>query len=131
VEMLRSGAPTNHPKVHRGVKLLGVPKCKKVLSDCKARLRLDLTQSGGDPRDPEEINAEAVRLASSFPESSSPTSLASPRPERPYVTGSSKHWTCVGSMDYLRRRTVGGEESIATNKSGLPIGVSPRSYLAG
>jgi hypothetical protein len=31
---------------------------------------LDLTRSGGDPRDLEEFNAEAVRLANSFPERS-------------------------------------------------------------
>jgi ketosteroid isomerase-like protein len=40
-------------------------------------------------------------------------------------------WTCVGSVDCLRLRTVRGKESIATNKPGLPTGVSPRSYPAG
>ena len=40
-------------------------------------------------------------------------------------------WTCIGSVDCLRLRTVRGKESIATNKPGLPTGVSPRSYPAG
>ena len=34
-------------------------------------------------------------------------------------------------MDCSRLRTVCGKESIATNKPGLPSGVSPRSYPAG
>ena len=41
------------------------------------------------------------------------------------------HWTCVGSVDCSRLRTVRGKESSATNKPGLPPGVSPRSYPAG
>ena len=41
------------------------------------------------------------------------------------------YWTCIGSVDCLRLRTVRGKESIATNKPGLPPGVSPRSYPAG
>jgi hypothetical protein len=61
---------TKHPKVHMGAELLRVPMCIKVSSNRKTRLRLDLTRSGGDPRDLEEFNAEAVRLASSFPERS-------------------------------------------------------------
>ena len=40
-------------------------------------------------------------------------------------------WTCVGSVDCLRLRTVLGKESSATNKPYLPTGVSPRSYPAG
>jgi putative transposase len=42
-------------------------------------------------------------------------------------------WTCIGSVDCLRLRsvTVCGKENIATNKPGLPTGVSPRSYPAG
>jgi hypothetical protein len=40
-------------------------------------------------------------------------------------------WTCVGSVDCLRLRTVRGKENIATNKLVLPTGVSPRSYPAG
>ena len=40
-------------------------------------------------------------------------------------------WTCVGSVDCLRLRTVRGEESSATNKPGIPTGVSPRGYPAG
>src|SRR5215204_703593 len=40
-------------------------------------------------------------------------------------------WTCVGSVDCLRLRTVPGKESIATNKPCLPTGISPRSYPAG
>ncbi len=40
-------------------------------------------------------------------------------------------WTCVGSVDCLRLRTVRGKENIATNKPDLPTGVSPRSYPAG
>src|SRR5215211_3268132 len=40
-------------------------------------------------------------------------------------------WTCVGSVDRFRLRTVRGKESIATNKPDLPTGVSPRSYPAG
>ena len=40
-------------------------------------------------------------------------------------------WTCVGSVDCLRLRTVRGKESIATNKPCLPTGISPRSYPAG
>ena len=59
---------TKHPKVHMGAELLCVPMCIKVSSNCKTRLRLDLTRSGGDPRDLEEFNAEAVWLASSFPQ---------------------------------------------------------------
>jgi hypothetical protein len=61
---------TKHPKVHMGAELLCVPMCIKVSSNCKTNIRLDLTRSGGDPRDLEEFNAEAVRLASSFPEKS-------------------------------------------------------------
>jgi hypothetical protein len=53
-----------------GAELLCVPMCIDVSSHCKTRLRLNLTTSGGDPRDLEEFNAEAVRLASSFPERS-------------------------------------------------------------
>ena len=60
--------PTKHPKVHMGAELLCVPMCIKVLSNCKTRLRLDLLWSGGVPRDLEEFNAGAVRLASSIPE---------------------------------------------------------------
>jgi hypothetical protein len=41
------------------------------------------------------------------------------------------NWTCVGSVDCLRVRTVRGKESSATNKPGIPTGVSPRSYPAG
>src|ERR671913_1794644 len=41
------------------------------------------------------------------------------------------NWTCVGSVDCLRLRTVRGKENIATNKPDLPTGVSPRSYPAG
>jgi hypothetical protein len=40
-------------------------------------------------------------------------------------------WTCVGSVDCLRLRTVRGKENIATNKPDLPTGVSPRSYPVG
>ena len=42
-------------------------------------------------------------------------------------------WTCIGSVDCFRLRTVTvcGRENIATNKPGLPTGVSPRSYPAG
>ena len=39
-------------------------------------------------------------------------------------------WTCVGSVDCFRLRTVRGEENIATNEPDLPAGVSPRSYPA-
>ena len=42
-----------------------------------------------------------------------------------------KMWTCVGSVDCFRLRTVRGKESIATNKPDLPTGVSTRSYPAG
>src|SRR5215217_1622331 len=42
-----------------------------------------------------------------------------------------EHWTCIGSVDCLRLRTVRGEENIATNEPDLPTGVSPRSYPAG
>ncbi len=61
---------TKHPNVHMGAEPLCVPMCIKVSFYCKTRLRLDLTRSGGDPRDLEEFNAEAVRLASSFPDRS-------------------------------------------------------------
>src|SRR5215213_5847459 len=44
-----------------------------------------------------------------------------------YVT----YWTCVGSVDCFRLRTVRGKESSATNEPDLPTGVSPRSYPAG
>jgi hypothetical protein len=37
-------------------------------------------------------------------------------------------WTCIGSVDCLRLRTVCGKEHMATNKPGLPPGVSPRSH---
>jgi hypothetical protein len=40
-------------------------------------------------------------------------------------------WTCVGSVDCLRLRTVRGKENIATNEPDLPTGVSPRSCPAG
>ena len=40
-------------------------------------------------------------------------------------------WARVGSVDCLRLRAVRGKENIATNKPGLPTGVSPRSYPAG
>jgi hypothetical protein len=40
-------------------------------------------------------------------------------------------WTCIGSVDCFRLRTVRGKESSATNKPHLPAGVSPRSYQAG
>jgi len=59
-----------HSKVHVVVELLCVRMCIEVLSNCRTRVRLDLTRSGGDPRDLEEFNARAVRLASSFPERS-------------------------------------------------------------
>ena len=42
-----------------------------------------------------------------------------------------KLWTCVGSVDCFRLRTVRGKESSATNKPHLPTAVSPRSYPAG
>jgi hypothetical protein len=42
--------------------------CKRAMSNCKTRFRVDLTPSGGDPRDSEQFEAEAVRLASPFPE---------------------------------------------------------------
>jgi 3'-phosphoadenosine 5'-phosphosulfate sulfotransferase (PAPS reductase)/FAD synthetase len=42
-----------------------------------------------------------------------------------------KYWTCVGSVDCFRLRTVRGKESVATNEPGLPTGVSPRSHPAG
>ena len=45
-------------------------------------------------------------------------------------SGVSAYWTCVGSVDCFRLRTVGGEENIATNEPDLPAGVSPRSYPA-
>jgi hypothetical protein len=51
-----------------------------------------------------------------------------PVPEGSFFLG---HWTCIGSVDCSRLRTVRGKESIATNKPGLPPGVSPRSYPAG
>ena len=41
-----------------------------------------------------------------------------------------KDWTCVGSVDCFRLRTVRGKESSTTNKLGLPTAVSPRSYPA-
>ena len=41
------------------------------------------------------------------------------------------NWTCVGSVDCFRLRTVRGKESSATNKPHLPTGVSPRSYPPG
>jgi hypothetical protein len=40
-------------------------------------------------------------------------------------------WTCVGSVDCFKLRTVRGKESSATNEPDLPTGVSPRSYPAG
>ena len=40
-------------------------------------------------------------------------------------------WTCVGPVDCLRLRTVRAKESSATNKPGIPAGVSSRSYPAG
>src|SRR5215207_7211022 len=43
---------------------------------------------------------------------------------------SEEKWTCVGSVDCFRLRTVRGEENIATNEPDLPAGVSPRSYPA-
>jgi hypothetical protein len=70
-ERLRSAVSTKHPKVHMGAELLFVPMCTKVSPNCNTRLRLDLNPAGGDPRDLEEFTAEAVRLASSFPERSS------------------------------------------------------------
>jgi predicted site-specific integrase-resolvase len=53
--------------------------------------------------------------------------------ERKGLTEALSHlrWTCVGSVDCLRLRTVRGKENIATNKPDLPTGVSPRSYPAG
>ena len=39
-------------------------------------------------------------------------------------------WTCVGSVDCFRLRTVRGKESSATNKPDLSTPVSPRSYPA-
>jgi hypothetical protein len=57
------------------------------------------------------------------------------RKERLYLLGVSMVgitiWTCIGSVDCLRLRTVRGKESIATNKPGLPTRISPRSYPAG
>jgi len=44
--------------------------CRRVLSDCNIRLRVDSSRSGRDLRDPEEFRAEVVRLARSFPERS-------------------------------------------------------------
>jgi ribosome-binding protein aMBF1 (putative translation factor) len=41
------------------------------------------------------------------------------------------YWTCIGSVDCFRLRTVRGKESSATNKPDLSPGVSPRSYPAG
>jgi hypothetical protein len=75
---------TKHPKVHMGAELLCVPMCIKVLSNRKTRLRLDLTRSGGDPRDLEEFNAEPSGWPAPFLRdlsASSPTSLASPTRE--------------------------------------------------
>jgi hypothetical protein len=43
----------------------------------------------------------------------------------------SDEWTCIGSVDCFRLRTVRGKESSATNKPDLSPGVSPRSYPAG
>ena len=40
-------------------------------------------------------------------------------------------WTCIGSVDCLRLRTVRGKESSAENEPDLPAGVSPRSYPSG
>jgi hypothetical protein len=40
-------------------------------------------------------------------------------------------WTCVGSVDCFRLRTVRGKESSATNEPDLSTRVSPRSYPAG
>jgi hypothetical protein len=51
--------------------------------------------------------------------------------EEKVVSASSVKWTCVGSVDCLRLRTVRGEENIATNEPDLPTGISPRSYPAG
>ena len=50
---------------------------------------------------------------------------------RSFMMKSRCYWTCVGSVDCLRLRTVRGKESIATNKPCLPTGISPRSYPAG
>jgi len=41
------------------------------------------------------------------------------------------NWTCIGSVDCLRLRTVRGKESSAENQPDLPAGVSPRSHPAG
>jgi hypothetical protein len=54
--------------------------------------------------------------------------------EEPSFTKSlswTRFWTCVGSVDCLRLRTVRGKESSAENQPDLPAGVSPRSYPAG
>jgi hypothetical protein len=51
--------------------------------------------------------------------------------EQPMRIAIEAGWTCVGSVDCLRLRTVRGKENIATNKPDLPTGVSPRSYPAG
>jgi transposase len=40
-------------------------------------------------------------------------------------------WTCAGSVDCFRLRTVRGKGNVATNEPGLPTGVSPRSHPAG
>jgi hypothetical protein len=75
---------TKHPKVHMGAELLCVPMCIKVLSNRKTRLRLDLTRSGGDPRDLEEFNAEPSGWPAPFLRdlsASSSTSLGTPTKE--------------------------------------------------
>jgi hypothetical protein len=40
-------------------------------------------------------------------------------------------WTCVGSVDCFRLRTVRGKDNIATNEPDFSAGVSLRSYPAG
>ena len=57
--------------------------------------------------------------------------MAPAPPRLPQMAYRSLVWTCVGSVDCLRLRTVRGKENIATNKPHLPTGVSPRSYPAG
>jgi hypothetical protein len=43
----------------------------------------------------------------------------------------SPDWTCLGSVDCFRLKTVHGKESNATNEPGIPTRVSPRGYPAG
>jgi len=38
-------------------------------------------------------------------------------------------WTCIGSVDCLRLKTVRGKESIATNKPGLPTGLADHDVV--